>query len=118
MSNEIDHDYTDEIICPWCGYRHSDSWEIEPGLRECENCEKSFYAERNVEVTYSTQKANYGTCKHCGNGDVPIEDYHSNIGSYKNLCTDCGHKERRRLLMEYSAEIERRVGNETKNRRD
>ena len=102
MSKEIEHDYTDEIVCPWCGYRYSDSWETDPGLQECKNCEKGFYAERNVEVTYSTQKANYGTCKHCGEEDVPFENWHGIIARYESLCPDCGAKEWKRQLDEYS----------------
>jgi transcription elongation factor Elf1 len=107
MSKEIKHDYTDEIVCPWCGYRHSDSWETDPGLQECENCGKSFYAERNVEVTYSTQKAKYGTCKHCGKEDVPIQNCYGNIVCYKSLCPVCGEKERIRQLDEYQFRLER-----------
>ena len=22
-----EHEYTKEIVCPWCGYEYSDSWE-------------------------------------------------------------------------------------------
>jgi uncharacterized phage protein (TIGR01671 family) len=102
MSNEIEHEYTDMIVCPWCGHSDRDSWKTEPGLWECDNCKKSYYVERNEEVTYSTQKANYGTCKHCGKENVPVEDYlYGDIGSYKNLCPDCGDKEWRRMLKEY-----------------
>ena len=89
MSNDIEHDYTDEIVCPWCGYRHSDSWGDVGSLQDCDNCEKSFYAERHMEVTYSTRKANYGTCKHCGKEDVPVEDLEFYIGRCKSICLDC-----------------------------
>ena len=38
---EIDHEYTDEIVCPYCGYEFSDSFEISSeeedlGLIECD----------------------------------------------------------------------------------
>src|SRR5690606_34146499 len=103
MSKEIEHDYTDEIVCPWCGYRYSDSWKVGDGLQECKNCEKSFYVKRYIEVTYSTQKANYGTCEHCGKEDVPVENWHGNITGYESLCPDCGAKEWKRQLDEYKS---------------
>ena len=34
---DIDHEYTREIVCPWCGYEFSDSWEIQ-GNDESEQC--------------------------------------------------------------------------------
>jgi len=54
MKKEIDCSYTDEIVCPHCGYEFSDSWEnfqyndeyIE-GI-ECEKCEKEF----NIKETF------------------------------------------------------------------
>ena len=110
--SQIDHEYTDEIVCPYCGLEHGDSWEVSPdnndiGLIECEDdeCGKSFYATRNIEVTYSTQKATYGTCKHCGDKDVPVENYNSSLGQYEGLCVDCGQKELRRLEQEYDKEM-------------
>lgn len=106
MSNENEHDYTDEIVCPWCGHSNSDSWEVGDGLQECENCEKSFYVARNIVVTHSTQKVNYGTCKHCGEEDVPIENWHGIIVRYESLCPDCGAKEWIRQLDEYSKVLE------------
>lgn len=56
---KIEHEYTQEIICPWCGYEHGDSWEH---LRDsddnfqCNDCDKYFSYERDIEVTYSTQR--------------------------------------------------------------
>lgn len=51
-----DVDYTDEIVCPHCGYEHSDSWEMREGEHECSDCCRPFDVTRNVEVTYSTTK--------------------------------------------------------------
>lgn len=51
-------DFTQEIICPYCGYEPSDSWEMESGEYDCEDCEKSYEVERNIEVTYTTSKIN------------------------------------------------------------
>lgn len=53
---EIDHEYTDEIVCPHCGYEHTDSWERESnsGDAKCHHCSKDFFYERNISVSYST----------------------------------------------------------------
>ena len=57
------HECSDEIICPYCGYEFNDSWEIDPGEEDigeldCGNCDKKFYASRNISIDYSTQKIN------------------------------------------------------------
>lgn len=58
--SDIDHRYTDEITCPYCGYEMSDSWEMSDtdDEQECynEKCGKLFSYERIVEVTYSSSK--------------------------------------------------------------
>jgi DNA-directed RNA polymerase subunit RPC12/RpoP len=62
---EIDCSYTDEIVCPHCGYEFSDSYEVFTidalgynddffkGL-ECEKCEKEFNVGRNISVSYDS----------------------------------------------------------------
>lgn len=107
---EIDHEYTTEIVCPFCGSEFGDSCEVESvsedlGLQQCGDCDKHFYATRNITIDYSTEKANYGTCKHCTKVDVPIEDYHSSVGKYAGLCVDCGNKEKLRLEIAYIEKI-------------
>ncbi len=60
----IYHRNMDEIVCPYCGYDHKDSWEFFGGRdRECvdmeclnPDCEKKFTAIQNVKITYSTKK--------------------------------------------------------------
>lgn len=58
---EIDHEYTDEIVCPACGYEFLDSWEcFSSGAcsqteEECPECGAKFKVTQNVEVTYSTE---------------------------------------------------------------
>ncbi len=54
----IDHEFTKEIICPFCGHPVSDSWEIQPDedILECNFCWEKFYYCREVEVTYSTSR--------------------------------------------------------------
>jgi predicted RNA-binding Zn-ribbon protein involved in translation (DUF1610 family) len=53
-----DHEFTDEIVCPWCGHEISDSWEVEAddGDYECPECGNEFCYCREVSVTYSTSK--------------------------------------------------------------
>ena len=54
--NDINHEHTDEITCPWCGEVHGDSWERrDEGEDECSNCGKRFKYSRNVFVDYSTE---------------------------------------------------------------
>ena len=49
-------DYTNEAVCPHCGYKHSDSWELSDGEYDCGDCGRKYIITRNVEVTYSTDK--------------------------------------------------------------
>lgn len=54
----IETDYQDEIVCPHCGYRHRDSWEVnsDDTNLECEDCGKEFLMTRVTEVYYTTKK--------------------------------------------------------------
>jgi predicted RNA-binding Zn-ribbon protein involved in translation (DUF1610 family) len=113
MDREIDHEYTKNIVCPYCGHENRDSWEVEPGqedigLTECGSCEKSFYAYRNITIDYSTKEAVYGQCKECGEEDV-VEDYHSTLGKYEGLCPACGYKKKRQMEIDYMEQIGKRV---------
>ncbi len=58
VEEEIDSDYTSEIVCPYCGYTQGDSWELPDNSDEeiCQGCNSKFSYERNVEVTYSSTK--------------------------------------------------------------
>lgn len=53
---EIDCEFNKEIVCPYCGYEHGDSWEFKENNGEmvCDGCEKKFNWKRDIEVTYST----------------------------------------------------------------
>lgn len=56
MSN-IDHEYTKEIVCPYCGNEQSDSWEFsEDGEITCDVCENDFDYEKIITVEWSTSK--------------------------------------------------------------
>lgn len=54
----IDHEYTDEIVCPYCGSEHTDSWEYEPDMNviDCWECGREFQYERHISIMYSTEK--------------------------------------------------------------
>jgi DNA-directed RNA polymerase subunit RPC12/RpoP len=56
MKEEIDHNYTEEIVCPYCGCEFGDSWENseDSGEEECYECGKEFEYYRHIEVTYCT----------------------------------------------------------------
>ena len=52
----IDHEYTREPICPYCGYEKRDAWELsDDGETECGECEREYSFTRNVSVTWSTE---------------------------------------------------------------
>lgn len=106
MFSEITHDFEPEIICPYCNYEFDNSFEINPdvediGLIDCSCCGNEFFAHRNVEITYSTTKARFGTCLSCGAKDVPLENFDAIYGSYKDLCPDCGIMKRDALFREF-----------------
>lgn len=62
QQREINHEYTDEVVCPYCGDVKSESYEFfgdhdeDSGLT-CDVCGKEFTATRHVSVMYSTVKA-------------------------------------------------------------
>lgn len=54
---KIDTQYTNEITCPYCGEELGDSWEYgDNGEIDCGECEKEFYFNRDVDVTYCSSK--------------------------------------------------------------
>jgi protein-arginine kinase activator protein McsA len=58
MSDEkqIDHEDTDEIVCPHCGFKFGNSWEYQSGTVECGDCKREFHCEVDYTVTYTTSK--------------------------------------------------------------
>lgn len=49
---------TSEIVCPYCGYEMSDSWELscDDDEYECDECGKKFHYYREVDVHYTTHR--------------------------------------------------------------
>lgn len=58
---DIDHECTDEIVCPYCWHESSDSYEYFPrgsdsNFIECCECGKHFRGDAYYSVIYSTRK--------------------------------------------------------------
>ncbi len=58
MKEEFEHQNTSEIVCPYCGKVHQDSWEYQysEDVIECESCYKKFKYTRDIIVSYTTEK--------------------------------------------------------------
>jgi len=79
----IDHEYTDEIVCPYCGCEVSDSWEYgcDDDVIDCSECGKKFRYYRDTHVTYNTRKI----CVENGNQhewDEPVIFYSEDCQKY------------------------------------
>ena len=96
MIDELDYKHENEITCPYCGSKNTDSWEVGPGvndgdlgIQECDNCGKQFTANRNMEITYNSYPAP------CLNGEAehdwkPIVGYPKEFFEGKFRCHICG----------------------------
>ena len=97
----MDYTYEDEITCPYCGDKNTDSWEVgsdvnegDLGEQECDSCEKKFTASRNMSITYDSHKAP------CLNGEGE-HDWREMCGAPaeyfkdKYRCYVCGKEEKR-----------------------
>lgn len=40
-----------EMVCPWCQYRHHDSWEYSSDIVHCGECDKPFVVCRVQQAT-------------------------------------------------------------------
>jgi len=60
---EIDCQFTDEIVCPHCGYEYGDSWEVKNESDECPECARMFDIEKHVEISYSTYPMRCRICE-------------------------------------------------------
>ncbi len=54
FKEDIDHEYTSEIVCPYCGHEVMDSWDMGDSSDSeiCSICGSEFAFERNVTVDY------------------------------------------------------------------
>lgn len=62
MEAEFNCEYTDEIICPYCGHEFSDSFALfcdnvgEEAENSCGECNKIFITTTNTIYLFSTRK--------------------------------------------------------------
>jgi hypothetical protein len=58
QQNPIEHERTDEIVCPYCGYYidEPERWATNRGEQECPECYGNYSYERNRDCTYTTRK--------------------------------------------------------------
>lgn len=57
LTQEHDTQYTNEIVCPYCGYEWPNNWEMSDNDEVlCEDCGNTFHYARVVEVTYCAYK--------------------------------------------------------------
>lgn len=91
MNEKIDHENTDEIVCPYCGHEHSDCWEWEndEGKIECDECDKVFNYCRNHSVDYNTSRITCKEGKHKFIFDEPHISYtkYGYLREEKGRCT-------------------------------
>jgi len=58
-AKEIDHEFTDEVVCPHCGYVLSDSWDFDDGDgADCPECNCKFKISVHHTIEYSTKILN------------------------------------------------------------
>ena len=88
MSKEINHEFTDEIVCPYCGQTFGDSWELpDSGREECAVCYKEFTFDRNVTVDYST--ARICICDHTESIHFTVDQRCHNRDYINNKTVSC-----------------------------
>ena len=56
-NKEIDHEFTEQIVCPECGYKMLDSWEFDDGDEQiCPECGCKFKITIDISIEYSTKR--------------------------------------------------------------
>ena len=62
MTEEIDHEFTDGMVCPYCGHEQSDIFDITGAYTEdetrtyCDGCEKEFASYCSISYSFTTHK--------------------------------------------------------------
>lgn len=95
MSDEINCDYTPELVCPYCGYEHyveSENCNFRTEW-ECFECEKQFDFSVDYDVTFCSTK------KKCSKGTHEYGDFREWHDHCYNLsmeirgrdCKNCDH---------------------------
>lgn len=53
---KIDHIGTDNIVCPYCGYKHDLDEPFNDGERTCRKCHRCFYCKIEYSASFDTEK--------------------------------------------------------------
>lgn len=58
IRGEIDHEYTTNVVCPWCGHEFSDcfEWPDSDDGDDCTECGKRYSYYREVSISYVSKK--------------------------------------------------------------
>ena len=81
----INHRYTDDLVCPYCGWIDLDSWERSEAAdsTQCGECEKHFRYETETTRTFTSEKVD------CLNGGEHNMNKPWDYGDY--LFTRCNY---------------------------
>lgn len=52
---KFDTEYQHDALCPYCGRKARDAWEMDDGTYDCD-CGNEYELIRNIEISYSTFK--------------------------------------------------------------
>ena len=60
---DIDHEWTDIPVCPWCGFRDDDWWDGtsmdkdgDTEVQRCGNCERDYEVSMSISPDFNTKK--------------------------------------------------------------
>ena len=87
-------EYEKDIICPYCNYEFSDSWEYnDEGDKEieCGECEKEFTLSVEFDVTYSTHRMDCKTHSYEKATSRDIQQDTCDRWNEKNFCSKSDH---------------------------
>ena len=58
-SPTIDHEFQDNVVCPYCGHKHDPTdfcRELDYEYHDCDGCKKRFRVDADYTTTYTTTK--------------------------------------------------------------
>lgn len=97
LTEKDDHKYTEDIICPYCGYKDIDTLEIDEKNREikCPDCGNFFAWCKHISVQYLT----YKVCNK-NNHDHEWSEWkdHSTLGYKFRVCEGCNEIEKIQVI--------------------
>lgn len=55
---KIDCDFTDDLVCPYCGHKHRDAYEHFTSSDDidtyCDSCGLEFHSQRHITIHYTS----------------------------------------------------------------